>query len=88
MNGSSAIHLTMFGLNPVVKFGNDRLKQTFLPRAATGDLHVAFGVTEPDAGTDTSRITTRRLLPWSCMAKCSVIEHQHPITGAGWREHT
>ncbi|MGH9133854.1 MAG: acyl-CoA dehydrogenase family protein [Ilumatobacteraceae bacterium] len=59
MNGSSAIHLTMFGLNPVVKFGNDRLKQTFLPRAATGDLHVAFGVTEPDAGTDTSRITTR-----------------------------
>jgi acyl-CoA dehydrogenase len=59
MNGSSALHLTMFGLNPVVKFGNDRLKETFLPRAASGDLHVAFGVTEPDAGTDTSRITTR-----------------------------
>ena len=59
MNGSSALHLTMFGLNPVVKFGNDRLKETFLPRAAAGDLHVAFGVTEPDAGTDTSRITTR-----------------------------
>lgn len=58
MNGSTAIHLTMFGLNPVVRFGNDRLKDTFLPRAATGDLHVAFGVTEPDAGTDTSRITT------------------------------
>lgn len=59
MNGSSAIHLTMFGLNPVVRFGNERLKQEFLPRAAGGDLHVAFGVTEPDAGTDTSRITTR-----------------------------
>jgi acyl-CoA dehydrogenase len=59
MNGSTALHLTMFGLNPVVKFGNDRLKQEFLPRAAAGDLHVAFGVTEPDAGTDTSRITTR-----------------------------
>ncbi len=59
MNGSSALHLTMFGLNPVVRFGNDRLKETFLPRAARGDLHVAFGVTEPDAGTDTSRITTR-----------------------------
>ena len=59
MNGSTALHLTMFGLNPVVKFGNDRLKETFLPRAAAGDLHVAFGVTEPDAGTDTSRITTR-----------------------------
>ncbi len=59
MNGSSALHLTMFGLNPVVRFGNERLKETFLPRAARGDLHVAFGVTEPDAGTDTSRITTR-----------------------------
>jgi acyl-CoA dehydrogenase len=59
MNGCSAIHLTVFGLNPVVRFGNDRLRSTFLPRAAAGDLHVAFGVTEPDAGTDTSRIATR-----------------------------
>lgn len=61
MNGCSALHLTVFGLNPIVRFGNDRLKQTFLPRAATGDLHVAFGVTEPDAGTDTARITTRAI---------------------------
>ncbi len=59
MNGSTSLHLTMFGLNPVVRFGNDRLKDTFLPRAAAGDLHVAFGVTEPDAGTDTSRVATR-----------------------------
>ncbi|MET0197832.1 MAG: acyl-CoA dehydrogenase family protein [Rhodococcus fascians] len=59
MNGSTALHLTMFGLNPVVRFGNTRLKETFLPRAAEGDLHIAFGVTEPDAGTDTSRIKTR-----------------------------
>ena len=59
MNGSTALHLTMFGLNPVVKFGSDELKEAFLPRAAAGDLHVAFGVTEPDAGTDTSRIATR-----------------------------
>jgi acyl-CoA dehydrogenase len=59
MNGCSAIHLTIFGLNPVVKFGGDRLKDAFLPRACAGDLHVAFGVTEPDAGTDTAKITTR-----------------------------
>jgi acyl-CoA dehydrogenase len=59
MNGSSAVHLTMFGLNPVVRFGNPELQQAFLPRAAAGDLHVAFGVTEPDAGTDTSRVSTR-----------------------------
>lgn len=59
MNGCSALHLTVFGLEPVVRFGNERLQERFLPRAAAGDLHVAFGVTEPDAGTDTSRITTR-----------------------------
>lgn len=59
MNGSTALHLTMFGLQPVVKFGNPTLQQEFLPRAAAGELHIAFGVTEPDAGTDTSRITTR-----------------------------
>ena len=59
MNGCSAIHLTIFGLNPVVVFGNDELKRAFLPRAAAGDLHVAFGVTEVDAGTDTSRVSTR-----------------------------
>jgi acyl-CoA dehydrogenase len=59
MNGCSALHLTIFGLNPVVVFGNDQLKEEFLPRATAGDLHVAFGVTEPDAGTDTSRIATR-----------------------------
>jgi acyl-CoA dehydrogenase len=61
MNGCSSIHLTMFGLNPVVRFGNDRLRETFLPRAARGELHVAFGVTEPDAGTDTSRISCRAI---------------------------
>lgn len=61
MNGCSAIHMTIFGLNPVTMFGNDRLKNEFLPRAAVGDLHIAFGVTEPDAGTDTSRITTRAI---------------------------
>jgi acyl-CoA dehydrogenase len=59
MNGCSALHITIFGLNPIARFGNDRLKETFLPRAAAGELHVAFGVTEPDAGTDTGRITTR-----------------------------
>lgn len=59
MNGCTALHLTVFGLQPVVKYGNERLKEEFLPRAAAGDLHVAFGVTEPNAGTDTSRIATR-----------------------------
>ena len=59
MNGCSAIHLTLFGMNPLVKHGSAELRRELLPRVVSGDLHVSFAVTEPDAGTDTSRITTR-----------------------------
>ncbi|HEY9416096.1 MAG TPA: acyl-CoA dehydrogenase family protein [Pseudonocardia sp.] len=59
MNGCSAIHLTIFGMNPVVKHGAPELRDELLPKVVSGEIHVSFGVTEPDAGTDTSRITTR-----------------------------
>jgi acyl-CoA dehydrogenase len=59
LNGCSSIHLSIFGMNPVAKHGSDAMKQKYLPRIATGDLHVSFGVTEPDAGTDTTNISTR-----------------------------
>jgi acyl-CoA dehydrogenase len=59
MNGATALHLTIFGLNPVVRHGTEELRRRILPEAATGRLHVAFGVTEPDAGSDTPSITTR-----------------------------
>jgi len=59
MNGCSALHLSIFGMNPVVRHGTDAMRSEYLPRVATGELHVAFGVTEPDAGTDTTAITTR-----------------------------
>jgi len=59
MNGASAVHLSIFGMHPVVVHGTEEMKRRFLPRVADGALHVAFGVTEPDAGTDTTRITTR-----------------------------
>lgn len=58
MNGASAVHLSIFGMNPVVKHGSDAMKAKYLPRVVDGSLHVAFGVTEPDAGTDTTSITT------------------------------
>ncbi|TDV49845.1 acyl-CoA dehydrogenase family protein [Actinophytocola oryzae] len=58
MNAASAIHLSIFGMQPVVVHGSEQLKARTLPRIATGDLHVCFGVTEPGAGLDTSRITT------------------------------
>jgi len=58
MNGATAIHLSIFGLHPMVKHGSEEMCRRFLPRVVQGDLHVAFGVTEPDAGADTTRIRT------------------------------
>lgn len=58
MNGCSTMHLTIFGLNTVVKHGSEALRREILPGAVDGSLHVCFGVTEPDAGTDTTRIRT------------------------------
>ena len=58
MNAATAIHLSLFGMQPVIVHGSDELKQRTLPRVARGELHVCFGVTEPGAGLDTSRITT------------------------------
>lgn len=58
MNGCSTMHLTIFGLNTIVKHGSEELRREILPAAADGSLHVCFGVTEPDAGTDTTNIST------------------------------
>jgi alkylation response protein AidB-like acyl-CoA dehydrogenase len=59
MSGGSAIHFYVFPPAPVVKYGSEEMKREFLPRLASGELLMAFGVTEPDAGVDTSRIKTR-----------------------------
>jgi alkylation response protein AidB-like acyl-CoA dehydrogenase len=58
-SGASPIHFYMFPPMPVVKHGAEALKRRVLPRIATGDIVMSFGVTEPNAGTDTSRIETR-----------------------------
>jgi acyl-CoA dehydrogenase len=58
MNGCSAMHLTIFGINTLVKHGSAQLREEILPAVVDGSLHVCFAVTEPDAGTDTTRIRT------------------------------
>lgn len=58
MGACSAVHIGIFGFDPIIRHGSEDLKQRFLPRVPTGDLHISFAVTEPDAGTDTTRITT------------------------------
>jgi acyl-CoA dehydrogenase len=58
MNAASALHITIWGMAPVIRHGSEEMKERFLPATARGELHVSFGVTEDDAGTDTSRIRT------------------------------
>ncbi|MEQ3549528.1 acyl-CoA dehydrogenase family protein [Pseudonocardia nematodicida] len=58
MGGCSAVHIGIFGFESIIKHGSEDLKQRFLPRLVAGDLHVSFAVTEPDAGTDTTTIST------------------------------
>src|SRR5918996_369230 len=58
-SGCSPIHFYCFPPMPVMKHGSEALKRTYLPRVATGEIVMSFGVTEPNAGTDTSRIQTR-----------------------------
>src|SRR5690606_31195571 len=58
MGGCSAVHIGIFGFEPLIRHGSEDLKRRFLPRAAQGDLHVSFAVTEPDAGTDTLNLST------------------------------
>ena len=55
---ASAIHLNIFGPNVLVKYGSDEQRKQFLPPIISGDLMTSFGVTEPDAGLDTTNIKT------------------------------
>jgi alkylation response protein AidB-like acyl-CoA dehydrogenase len=57
--GASPIHFYLFPPLPLIKHAAEALKRRVLPRIATGEIVMSFGVTEPNAGTDTSRIETR-----------------------------
>src|SRR5919197_2207575 len=56
--GASPIHFYMFPPMPVIKHGSEDLRRRYLPRIATGEIVMSFGVPEPNAGTDTSRLQT------------------------------
>jgi acyl-CoA dehydrogenase len=58
-SGASAVHMNIFGLNPVVVFGNDEQKKRFLPPLIAGKEKACFAVTEPDAGLNTTQLKTR-----------------------------
>ena len=59
MSGASAIHMNIFGLNPVVVFGTPAQKRRFLPPLIAGQEKACFGVTEPNTGLNTTELKTR-----------------------------
>ncbi len=59
MSGASAVHMNIFGLNPVVVFGTEAQRARFLPPLIAGRERACFAVTEPDAGLDTTKLKTR-----------------------------
>jgi acyl-CoA dehydrogenase len=59
MSGASAIHMNVFGLNPVVVFGTPEQRARMLPGIAEGREKACFGVTEPGAGLNTTQLKTR-----------------------------
>jgi acyl-CoA dehydrogenase len=59
LSGASAVHMNIFGLNPVVVFGNDEQKRRMLPPIAAGKEKACFAVTEPNAGLQTTKLQTR-----------------------------
>jgi acyl-CoA dehydrogenase len=59
MSAASAIHINIFGPHPIAVFGSDEQKQRWLPDLIEGKTRSCFGVTEPDAGLNTTSITTR-----------------------------
>lgn len=59
MSGASAIHMNIFGLQPVVVFGTDAQKARMLPPLIRGEEKACFAVTEPDVGLNTTQIKTR-----------------------------
>ena len=58
MAAASSIHINLFGPHPIVVHGTEEQKQRWLPPLIAGEHKVAFGVTEPNAGLDTTSITT------------------------------
>jgi len=57
--GVSVTGAQAFNSEPLLEYGTEEQKERFLPRIASGEAQLAVGVTEPNAGLDTSRIETK-----------------------------
>ncbi len=51
--------ISKLGMLPVINFGSEFLKRTYLPRICSGASQCSYGLSEPDAGSDVASMTTR-----------------------------
>ncbi|HEY5897241.1 MAG TPA: acyl-CoA dehydrogenase family protein [Burkholderiales bacterium] len=58
-SGASAVHMNIFGLNPVVVFGSEEQKKRMLPPLIEGKQRACFAVTEPNTGLNTRQLKTK-----------------------------
>jgi Acyl-CoA dehydrogenases len=58
MAAVSTLHINLFGPHAIVTHGSEQQKKRWIPSLVSGEDQVCFGVTEPDAGLDTTRIRT------------------------------
>ncbi len=59
LSGASAVHMNIFGLNPVVVYGTEEQKRRMLPPVVAGKEKACFAVTEPNTGLDTTKLQTK-----------------------------
>jgi len=58
-SGASAVHMNIFGLNPVVVFGTEAQKRRMLPPLIEGGHRACFAVTEPNTGLNTKKLKVK-----------------------------
>ena len=64
------VHAQLYTMGSVLRFGSEEQKKRWLPQIAAGDVRLqSMGVTEPDAGTDTTRIRARAITTSSTAAR-------------------
>lgn len=58
-SAAQAVHGAIYNSVPLVKYGSEEMKEKLLPKVARGELSIqAFGLTEPNAGSDSTSIET------------------------------
>ncbi|MHB1345592.1 MAG: acyl-CoA dehydrogenase family protein [Thermoleophilia bacterium] len=75
---SMILGVQCLGSAPIALFGDEAQKQRWLSRLATGEIKVAFGLTEPNAGSDVRGMTTRAVPRddgWLLNGRKSFISH-------------